>query len=147
MDIAANWVRECAHCHERCSQQNSTFPTRILDVGAANDIVNLVNGAGLTGTYACLSYCVRILTLNIPIPPPCNGVFANSTILTKPSDLEYSGIVGQMSSVHYKTSFIISKKIRLLPIRNAQNFLRRNHDNSTSRHTILMDRQPLYLPR
>lgn len=59
MDIAANWVNKCASGHERCSQQNSTFPTRILDVGTANDIVQLVSGANLTGTYACLSYCVR----------------------------------------------------------------------------------------
>jgi len=59
LEIAASWLKGCVEEHENCSKEVSTLPSRVLDIGSqpSGNIVKLVYGAGLSGHYACLSYC------------------------------------------------------------------------------------------
>ena len=60
LEQAASWINECLSCHEHCIHAgNSSLPTRIIDVGAMNEIYSpkLVLSDGRQGRYATLSYC------------------------------------------------------------------------------------------
>ncbi|KAH7328879.1 heterokaryon incompatibility protein-domain-containing protein [Stachybotrys elegans] len=58
LEAAAAWVRECASKHEKCSDEASPLPTRILDVGGCSDVAKLIEPApGSIDKYAALSYC------------------------------------------------------------------------------------------
>lgn len=58
LERAAAWVEGCVDGHENCAVGSTSLPSRVLDIGLSGNTIRLVDGsAGLSGRYACLSYC------------------------------------------------------------------------------------------
>jgi hypothetical protein len=61
--MVREWLDECEHDHSKNSEtqcrdfSSAPFPTRVLDLGAHDPIVKLINGKDLLGPYVALSYC------------------------------------------------------------------------------------------
>ena len=64
LEVAKSWLRNCIENHENCAEGTPTLPSRVLDISSSNDIIRLVDGSGLSGRYASLSYCVSNLLLS-----------------------------------------------------------------------------------
>ena len=58
LDVAASWLKNCIEKHERCPTEDTSLPSRILDVGMSGDTIRLIDStATLSGKYASLSHC------------------------------------------------------------------------------------------
>jgi hypothetical protein len=58
LEVAKSWLRNCIENHDECVEGGTTLPSRVLDISLSNDMITLVDGSGLSGRYASLSYCV-----------------------------------------------------------------------------------------
>lgn len=58
LDRMVQWIRDCNENHSRCTSEGSVaLPTRLLDLGASNDSIKLIETDGSQGPYICLSHC------------------------------------------------------------------------------------------
>ncbi|KAH8684290.1 heterokaryon incompatibility protein-domain-containing protein, partial [Tricladium varicosporioides] len=57
LDIAASLLSNCVEKHERCGQEITALPSRVLDVGLTGDMIRLIDSRGLSGKYISLSHC------------------------------------------------------------------------------------------
>lgn len=71
LDRAASWVQNCIDNHPECLDGSDVLlPSRILDIEAEGDMISLADGSsipGNSGKYACLSYCVSLLSTGISL--------------------------------------------------------------------------------
>jgi hypothetical protein len=58
LNVAKGWLTDCVENHEECLKGTTTLPSRVLDISCSGDLIKLVDGSGLSGRYASLSYCV-----------------------------------------------------------------------------------------
>jgi hypothetical protein len=58
LEVAKSWLSNCIDNHEECVDGGTTLPSRVLDISSSSDVIRLVEGSGLKGKYASLSYCV-----------------------------------------------------------------------------------------
>lgn len=57
LEVASSWLKDCVENHDSCSEGSALLPTRVLDIGASGNNIKLIESAGLSGKYACVSYC------------------------------------------------------------------------------------------
>ena len=63
--MAESWINNCINSHEDCVNGETALPSRVLDITSSGDIIKLIDGIGLSGRYASLSYCVSELFLKL----------------------------------------------------------------------------------
>lgn len=111
-DLMNRWLRECSETHGDCEtgfsgtpiDDETQLPTRVLDVGQANDErVSLLATHGMKGQYCALSYCwgppgvQKIVTTNDNIAEHLDGIafaalpktFQDAVIVTRQLGMPY----------------------------------------------------------